>query len=135
MPGLIGCPALSEGVRELVRCGEAAQHSAGHGQIQHGFLVIRLGFVVAHAAVILADPAEGPLGDPDPGAHVEPAHPEQSLDDLHRQREHAVRPTRHEAVGVYRPLVARGGLPGRWSPGEACRAAGLTLGALRDILL
>jgi hypothetical protein len=89
-------------LRDKLRCksasenssgsGEAADHGAGHREVEHGFLVVRSGLVVAYAAAMLADPPKCALHCPDPGTHVEPADPRQALDDLNRQGEHALAP-------------------------------------------
>ena len=63
------------GCLKTVRSGESPGHGRDHGEVDHGFVVVGSGFVVAHAAAVLVDPRETSLDHPNAGPDVEPVAP------------------------------------------------------------
>jgi YD repeat-containing protein len=51
--------------------GQATQHECGHGNVEHGFGMLRLGFIIPHQAALFHKPAKGPLHHPATRQHLE----------------------------------------------------------------
>lgn len=62
--------------------GESAAYEIDHGEVDHGFGAVWVGFVVAGEAAVVHEPAEGPLDDPPSGNHLEAFDARLALDDF-----------------------------------------------------
>src|SRR6476620_1812217 len=90
--GAFGCSFDLRGCLKPSGSGESPGHGRDHGEVDHGFVVVGCGLVVAHAAAVLVDPRETSLDHPNAGPEVETSGAGDAFDDLHSKGENVFRP-------------------------------------------
>src|SRR6476620_8192335 len=78
--GAFGCSFDLRGCLKPSGSGESSGHGRDHGEVDHGFVVVGCGFVVARAAAaVLVDPRETSLDHPNAGRTGKPVPPGRRL--------------------------------------------------------
>src|SRR6476620_8154653 len=105
--GAFGCSFDLRGCLKPSGSGESPGHGRDHGEVDHGFVVVGSGFVVARAAAVLVDPRETSLDYPNAEPDVETSGAGDAFDDLHSKGENVFRPDAQPAgvtdVGTDQP--------------------------------